>query len=219
MGVFLNKNATEHPLPYTHHQGKWSRRGQDRSSGFAARHARPGLVVRSSVAAAHRRLFPFWMSFVLRRCGASSHAQAGRGRGPLAGRAPSPAAPLTFGARTGAGRSELRSACVPVGVFLQGDPRSRSSFQEKLHDEDVFPLHGKPFYDSLVSLHRSGDCAHRSWGARLLCRGASCFVWAHCFVWANCQRGSNPGDRRGSGRWHQSISRRHHALWHGAAQP
>ena len=25
MGVFLNENATERPLPYTHHQGKWSR--------------------------------------------------------------------------------------------------------------------------------------------------------------------------------------------------
>ncbi len=24
MGVFLNENATERPLPYTHHQGIWS---------------------------------------------------------------------------------------------------------------------------------------------------------------------------------------------------
>ncbi len=24
VGVFLNDNATERPLPYTHHQGKWS---------------------------------------------------------------------------------------------------------------------------------------------------------------------------------------------------
>ena len=35
MGVFLNENATERPLPYTHHQGKWSRSGAS-LTGLAA---------------------------------------------------------------------------------------------------------------------------------------------------------------------------------------